>query len=78
MVAGTLVQWREPRHLLGKNLTINVVAHAWRGAAVDVIGVVLQVTPRKDLEEGTQRPDIGPRRAKEDGALWRLVTDEVL
>ena len=42
---GTQVRWREPGRLLGKNLTIDVVKHAWRGAVVDVIGVVLQVTP---------------------------------
>jgi hypothetical protein len=38
---GTLVWWHEPRHLLDKNLTINVVAHAWRGAVINIIGVVL-------------------------------------
>ena len=40
-MAGTLVRWREPRRILGKNLTIDVVAHAWRSAIVNVIGVIL-------------------------------------
>jgi hypothetical protein len=35
---GTLVRRRELRRLLSGNLTVNVVAHAWRGVAVNVIG----------------------------------------
>jgi hypothetical protein len=43
---------------------------------VDVIGVILRVVPRKDLKEGAQQWDIGPRCAG-DGASRHLTTDEV-
>jgi hypothetical protein len=41
MDVGTLVQRHELRHLISGNLAINVVAHAWRGIAVDVVEVIL-------------------------------------
>jgi hypothetical protein len=44
-VAGTLVQWCEPRRLLRLNLTVDVVAHARRVVVVDVVRVVLQAIP---------------------------------
>ena len=78
MAAGTLVRWHEPGRLLGKNLTVNVVTHAWQGVAVDVVEVILWVVPREDLDEGAQQGDVGPGRARGDGTLRRLVTDEVL
>ena len=42
---GTLVLWCEPRRLLSMIITVDVVAHAWRGAVVDIVGVVLRVAP---------------------------------
>jgi hypothetical protein len=41
VAAGTLVQRHELGRLLGESLAIDVVAHAWWGIAVDVIGVIL-------------------------------------
>jgi hypothetical protein len=45
MAVGTLVQWCELRCLLKWNLAIDVVAHAWQGIVVDVIGVIRQTVP---------------------------------
>ena len=45
MAAGTLVWRHEPGCLLRLNLTIDVVAHVWKGTIVNVVGVVLQVAP---------------------------------
>ena len=67
MATGTLV-WRcEPRCLLDRILAIDVVAHAWWGVAIDVIGVVPLVVPREDLEESAQRGDVRPRNTGKDG-----------
>jgi hypothetical protein len=52
VVVGALVRRREPRHLLSKNLTVDVVTHAWRGVTVDVVRVILWDIPREDLKEG--------------------------
>jgi hypothetical protein len=52
MAMGTLVRWCEVRHLLDSILDVDVVAHARRGIAVDVIRVILRAVPREDLEEG--------------------------
>ena len=51
---GTQVRWHELRRLIGGNLTIDVVAHARQGIAVDIVrvGVVLQAISQEDLEEG--------------------------
>ena len=78
MATRTKVWWHELRCLIGGNLTIDVVAHAWRGVAVDVIEVILQAIPREDLKEGMQQGDVSPYGAEKNGTLWRLVADEVL
>jgi hypothetical protein len=75
---GTQVRWHELGHLIGGNLTIDVVAHVRWGIAVDVIGVVSRAVPREGLEEGDQRGDVSPRGAEEDGASWRFADDEAL
>jgi hypothetical protein len=49
-----------------------------RGVIVDVVGVVLRFVPQEDLKEGTERGDISPCCAREDDALRRLTTNEVL
>jgi hypothetical protein len=77
-VARTLVWQCEPGFLLSKILTINVVRHVWWGIVINVIRVILRVVPRKDLEEGAERGDVGPHRTGEGGAPWRIVTDDVL
>jgi len=41
VAVATLVQRRELRRLIGGNLAVDVVAHAWRGIAIDVIEVIL-------------------------------------
>ena len=48
---GTLVKRHEPRCLLSKILTVDVVAHASQGITVDVIGVILWSIPQKDLKK---------------------------
>jgi hypothetical protein len=65
---GTLVYWHEPERILRQNLTVDVVAHAWRGIVVDVIRVVLWAIPREDLEEGVERGDVSPHCTEKDGA----------
>jgi hypothetical protein len=47
MAMGTLVWWHDPRSLLSKILAIDVVAHAWWGMVVDVVGVILWAIPPK-------------------------------
>ena len=74
----TLVWWHELRCLISENLTINVVAHSWRGVAVNFIRVVLWAIPREDLEEGAELGDISPCCAGEDDAPRCLTIDEVL
>jgi hypothetical protein len=64
IATGTLVQRREPGCLLGENLTVDVVTHAWLGIVVDVIRVILRVIRLYD--------------AREDGASWHVTADEVL
>ena len=51
---GTLVRQCELGCLHDKNLVIDVVEYAGLCEAVDVIRVILQVIPRKHLEEGVQ------------------------
>ena len=75
---GPLVWQCEPGCLLSKNLIVDVVAHAWWGVAVDVIGVILRVVPREDLEEGAQHGDVPPYGAREDDASWHVVAHVVL
>ena len=62
---GTLVRRHEPERLLRQNLDIDVVAHAWRGLVVDVVGVVLRSIPRrtsrKAQSEGTLVPTMPER-----------------
>ena len=41
MATGTQVRWHDLRRLIGRNLTIDVVAHVGRGVAVDVVRVIL-------------------------------------
>ena len=41
IAVGTLVLWRESRHLLSKDLTIDVIAQVGWSIAVNVVGVVL-------------------------------------
>ena len=48
------------------------------GIIVDVVRVILQGIPQKDLVEGVEQGDIGPHHVGEDSTLWHLVTDEVL
>jgi hypothetical protein len=78
MAAGTLVWQCELRGVVNRVLTVDVEAHARWGIVVDVIGVILWVIPREDLEEGTQRGEVDTRRAREDGTSWHLTADEVL
>jgi len=78
MVAGTLVWWHEPEHLLRLDLAVDVVAHARRVTVVDVVRVVLWAVPLENLKEGVEQGDVGPLRAREDGAPRRLAADEVL
>ena len=78
MAVGTLVWQRELRCLLRRNLTVDVVAHAWWGIIVDVVGVVLWSIPQEDLEERMERGDISPCCAGEDDAPSCLMTDKVL
>ena len=54
MAMGTLVRRCELKCLLSKILAFDVVAQAQRGIVVDVIGVVIQAIPRKDLKEGEE------------------------
>ena len=67
MAAGTLVRRCELWCLLRRDLAIDVVAHAWQGVAIDIIGVVPLVVPREDLEESAQRGDVRPRGTRKDG-----------
>jgi hypothetical protein len=78
MATGTQVQRYELRCLLRLNLVVDVVAHARRVIVIDVIGVILRAFPRENLEEGAERGGVDPYHAREDGAPWHLVTDEVL
>ena len=50
----TLVRWCELGRLLGLSLATDVVAHAWRGIAVDVIRVILWSIPQEYLKEGRE------------------------
>ena len=70
MNGGTQVRRHEFRGAVGEDLAIEV--EALMGVVADIIGVVLQFAPRKDLEEATQGGDISPYYAREDGITWCL------
>ena len=71
MASGTQVRRHEFRGVVGEDLTIEVEALTG-GVVADIIGVVLQFAPRKDLEEATQGGDISPYCAQEDDVAWCL------
>jgi hypothetical protein len=78
MAVGTLVQRCEHGRLYGKIIAIDVVAHAWPSVIVDVVRVILRSVPREDLEKGAEQRDISPYCARDNDALWCLMTNEML